>query len=122
MSMTFRQISEAGDWQFGQGRGSYFTRENAIAANVKTSLLFFLNDYFAAMTFGIDWWNLLGSKNPAAKNNILLETRRMLASCYGVARINSVEAVMDNANRRLTIYYNEDSVFSQSIVGSVQTP
>lgn len=122
MSMTFRQITASGDWCWGQGRGSYFTREKAIAANIRTSLLFFLNDYFAAMTFGIDWWNLLGAKNPAAKANILLETRRMLASCEGVVRINSVEAVMDDATRDFTIYYNIDSIYSRGIVGAVQAP
>lgn len=122
MSMTFRQISTAGDWQFGQGRGSYFTREKAIAANIRTSMLFFLNDYFAAMNFGIDWWNLLGAKNPTARNNILLETRRMLASCEGVVRINSVEAVMDDVTRDFTVYYNVDSIYSRGIVGAVQAP
>jgi len=120
--MTFRQISQVGDWQFGQGRSSYFTREKAIAANIRTSLLFFLNDYFAAMNFGIDWWNLLGSKGPTAEANILLETRRMLASCYGVVRINSVTAVLDTPHRSFTIYYNVDSLFTRNIVGSVQTP
>jgi hypothetical protein len=122
MSMTFRAINQSGDWAFGQGLGSYFTRQQAIAANVRTSLLFFLNDYFAALNFGIDWWNLLGAKQPLAQANILLETRKMLASCEGVARINSVETMVDSANRSIRIFYNVDSVLSQSIVGSVQVP
>lgn len=118
--MIFRAINNSGDWVFGQGRGSYFTKQLAIAANIKTSLLFFLNDYFAAMTFGIDWWNILGGKNPAARNNVILETRRMLASCEGVVRINSVEVLMDDNTRAVQIFYNIDSVWSRSIVGSVQ--
>jgi len=120
--MIFRGITASGDWTFGEGRGSYFTKQKAIAANIRTSLLFYLNDCFFAMNFGIDWWNLLGAKNPAAANNIVLETRKMLASCEGVVRINSVEVEIDAEARNITINYNVDSIYSRNIVGQVTTP
>lgn len=118
----FRGISASNDWQFGQGVGSYFKRDKAIAADLKTALLFFLNDCFFAMTTGIDWWNLLGAKNPTAKNNILLQTRKTILSREGVVRINSVDAIIDSANRRVTINYNIDTIYSRNITGSVTTP
>lgn len=119
---TFRGITGANDWTFGQGVNTYFTREKAVAADIKTALLFFLNDCFFAMTTGIDWWNLLGSKNPAAKNNILLQTRQTIISREGVVRINSVEARIDAARRRITINYNIDTVFSRNVTGTISTP
>lgn len=120
--MIFRAINNSGDWQFGSGKGSYFTQLDAVMANVKTSLLFFLNDYFAAMDFGIDWWNLLGTKQPLAEQNILLQTRAMLASCEGVTRINSVEATVDSANRVITIHFSVDTLYSRNTVDSIQVP
>lgn len=120
--MVFREISAYNDWSFGQGRNSYLTKERAIAANIKTRLLFFLNDCFFAMSTGIDWWNLLGTKNPAAQNNILIQTRQVIASSEGVVKINSVEVNFDSASRNLTIKYNIDSVFSRNVTGSVTLP
>jgi hypothetical protein len=119
---SFRAISAYNDWAFGQGRGSYFRDQAAIMADIKTSLLFFLNDFFAAMNVGVDWWNLLGGKNPAAQNGILLQTRQAIIGVEGVVRINSVVTQMDAVSRRLTLIYNVDTVLSRSVVGSVTTP
>lgn len=122
MSMTFRAISADNDWKFGQGAGSYFKNQEAIAANVKTSLLFFLNDCFFAMTTGIDWWNLLGAKNPAAEQNILLNTRKVIANCYGVTKIASVRVAFDSLSRSLQVFYTVDTIFSRNVTGFVQLP
>lgn len=122
MIQPFRGVTAANDWTFGQGRGSYFRDQQAIAADVKTSLLFFLNDCFFAMNTGVDWWNLLGAKNPTAQNNILLQTRTAILGVNGVVRINSVDSRVDAATRRVTINYNLDSVFTRRVAGSVSTP
>ena len=122
MSMTFRAISADNDWNFGQGAGSYLKNQEAIAANVKTSLLFFLNDCFFAMTTGIDWWNLLGAKNPVAEQNILLNTRKVIANCYGVTKIASVRVAFDSFTRSLQVFYTVDTIFSRNVTGFVQLP
>ena len=118
----FRGITANGDWTFGAGRGSYFRDRAAIAADIKTSLLFFLNDCFFAMNMGVDWWNLLGQKNPAAQNNILLQTRTAILGVNGVVRINSVDSRVDPVSRKITINYVIDTVFSRRVSGSVSTP
>lgn len=120
--MLFREIAATNDWAFGQGKGSYFTREKAIGANIKTRLLFFLNDCFFAMSTGIDWWNLLGTKNPAALNNILIATRQVIASSEGVVKINSVTVDYNSVARSVTISYNIDSIYSRGVTGTVTTP
>ena len=122
MPQPFRGITAANDWTFGQGRNSYFTKEQAIAADIKTSLLFFLNDCWFSMTTGIDWWNLLASKGEVAKQNILLQARLAIIQREGVVRINSVEAVTDSAQRRLTIKFNVDTIYSRNLTGYAQLP
>ena len=120
MPQPFRGITEARDWTFGQGRNSYFTREQAIAADIKTSLYFFLSDCFFAMSTGIDWWNLLASKGEVAKQNILLQARQAIIQREGVVRINSVDAVVDSARRRITLKFNVDTIYSRNLSGYAQ--
>lgn len=119
---TFRGITGSGDWMFGLGRGSYFKDNAAIAADIRTSLLFFLNDCFFAMDTGVDWWNLLGSKGDAAKAAILVQTRAAISSREGVVRINSVDAEIDARARNLILRYSVDTVFSRNVTGSVSLP
>jgi len=118
--VIIRALTATGDWQFGRGIQDYLRNEQAIALNVKTRLRSFLNDNFWATDFGIDWWNLLGQKNPAAQTGVLLACREMLANSYGVVRINSVAATTEPVTRKLTITYNIDTVFSRSVTGTIQ--
>lgn len=120
--MIFRALDANGDWQYGQGIQSFLTAENAIALNIQTALYCFLNDAFWAMDFGVDWWNLLGAKGANAQQNIILQTRAIIANCYGVVKINSVFASLDSATRKLRLSYNIDTNYSQSQSGSVLLP
>lgn len=117
--MTFRAITGDNDWTFGRGIGSYLTANDAIIADVKTSLQFFLNDCYFAMSTGIDWWNLLGAKNPAARNNIILQCRQAIAQRQGVVRINSVSAVTDAETRKLRVVFNIDTIYSANVSSQV---
>jgi hypothetical protein len=120
--MIFRAITGDNDWTFGRGIGSYFTANDAIMADVKTALQFFLNDCFFAMDTGIDWWNLLGAKNPAARNNIILRCRETIIKREGVLRVNKVTASVDPTTRKLLVEYNIDTIYTQSVTSSVQLP
>jgi len=122
MPQPFRGITAVNDWTFGKGRNSYFTKQQAISADIKTSLLFFLNDCFFAMSTGIDWWNLLASKGELAKQNILLQARQTIIQREGVVRINSVDALVDSAQRRLTLKFNIDTIYSRNVSDFVQLP
>lgn len=120
--MTFRAITGDNDWTFGRGTGSYFTANDAIMADVKTALQFFLNDCYFAMNTGIDWWNLLGAKNPAARNNIILRCREVIAQREGVVRINQITSTTDATTRRLLVEYNIDTIYTVSVSSQVQLP
>lgn len=119
MSSPFRGLDANGDWSFGYGKQSYFVRSQAIVADIGTSLKMFLNDCFFAMDTGIDWWNLLGAKNPTAQNEIIMQCRRMIAQVDGVVRINSVDAVFNSTSRSLSVTYNIDTVYSQNVLGNI---
>jgi hypothetical protein len=117
--MKFRGITETNDWTFGAGVQSYFTDSQAIGANVKTRLQTFLGECFFALNLGVDWWNLLGTKNPIAQQNIILQCRSVIAQSYGVTRINTVTPVFDSTTRSLTVSYDIDTIFTRNQTGSV---
>lgn len=117
--MFIRSLDVAGDWNWGQNLQSFNFAEKAIEEDVYTRLLSFLNDCFWALDFGIDWWNLLGGKNPAAQAQILVQTRQMIISGFGIARIESVNAVINSKTRNLIVSYLIDTIYSTSIKGAV---
>lgn len=56
------------DWNFGNGQSDYLTGNDEVAQNIKTRLLSFLGNCFFEINAGIDWFNLIGSKNTIALN------------------------------------------------------
>jgi len=106
-----------GDWQAGQGFGSYATAENAINLDIRTALQCFLGDWFADLTFGIDWVTYLG--NRGTENAILLAVRQMLSSRYGVVVVNALSASLNSLTRSLTLVYNVTTIFSKTVLDSV---
>ena len=120
--MIFRGIDGTGDWQFGNGVGSYFTNAAAINANIRTALMVFLGECFFNLNAGVDWWNLLGGKNPAAQAGIILQCRTIISASYGVVRINSVTPQLNTRTRRLTVTYDINTIFTRNLTGSVNLP
>ncbi len=113
--MSVRAIDKVtGDWTWGQGRQCYLTGPAEINQDCATALKVFLGEWFADTTFGVDWWHLIGGRDP---NAIVLQCRKVLAARPGVTRINSVSAAL--VNRRLTVAYNVSTTYSLSAVNSV---
>ena len=114
-----RGVDNQGDWLFGFGLSSYKYFQDEIVQDVETRLQCFLNDCFWNLGFGVDWWNLIGGKNPAAEQNIILQCRTLIIGAFGVVAINSVDAVMNANTRRLSVTYDINTIFSQAVKGTV---
>lgn len=113
--MAFRNLSGNGDWVFGSGKNSYVTENQEIGLNIKTRVLSFLGDCFFATEEGINWWNLLEIGKQEQLENSVQETIKNTA---GVTAINSVNVVM-GANRKITITYDVQTIYSESYSGEI---
>lgn len=114
MIPTIRALDVNGDFVFGQGLGSYATGQAAIIQDLQTSLLFFQNDCFWNTVFGVDWWNLLSQLGARkAQNTVLLQVRNVIAQTAGVVSIDSVDAILDSATRKLAIIYRITTIYGQ---------
>ena len=116
--MIIRALDQNRDWAFGAGRQSYLTGAAAVAEDIETKLLSWLNDTFWNMSWGVDWRNLLGGAGPNVRAAIITQCRLMILKCPEVVRINSVEANLDS-NRKLFVTFSVDTIFSRAITGSV---
>lgn len=108
--MIFRSLDGEGDWNFGKGKESYLTDNNAIAMNIQTRLLSFFRDCWFDPDAGIDWLRLLGSKS--TEQEIILNIRGTILQSYGVNRVNSI--ALQHSGRSVIISYDIDTLFTQN--------
>lgn len=113
--MSFRNLDENHDWVYGSGRNDYITGSQEIAINIETRLLSFLGDCFFSIDEGIDWFNLLDYRY---QNNLELKVQEVIKNTPGVVGINSID-VLTGANRKLTIQYDIQNIFSSSYKGEI---
>lgn len=107
--MIVRGIDTDGDWMFGKGRNDYLKNNAAVAQNIKTRLQSFLGDCFFALNAGLDWFNLLGSKNQLALS---------LAVSSSILNTRDVTAIVNltfdlSANRAATLHYSVETVYGR---------
>ena len=61
--VAIRALDTNNDWEFGSGRQSYKTEQEAISLVIKTRLREWKFDCFFANNSGVDWKNRLSKKN-----------------------------------------------------------
>jgi len=107
--MRVRALDANGDWTFGKGQNDYKFGRDAAAQAIGTRLKSFTGDCFFDIGAGIDWWNLLGSKNRLA---LELAISNSILNTPGVTRIvpNTFSSTLD-ADRNLSVSCQVDTVF-----------
>lgn len=103
-----RALDASHDWTFGKGRNNYLRNNAAIVQAIDTNLLSFLGDCFFAIGFGIDWFNLLGSKEQLALN---LAVSAQILNTPGVTALLQL-SIDRNAARALTIQYVVTTIYT----------
>lgn len=111
--MKIRALDSNGDWMFGQGKGSYLAGVEATIEDIDTALHILLGEAFWAMTFGVDWFNLIGGEAPIAQQNIILQCRQVIISRENVTKINSVNVTFTDYRRSLRVVYDISTVFGR---------
>lgn len=109
--MIIRALDTEGDWTFGKGKNDYKSGNAAIGQNVETRLKSFLGDCFFALDAGIDWFNLLGSKNQVG---LELAVRSVILNTALVTGIKSLSVSLDS-RRRIAMTYVITTVYTELI-------
>lgn len=106
--MKVRALDSTGDFEFGKGFNNYKQDQDAIAQILQTRLQSFLGDCFFNSQAGIDWFNLLGSKNQLALNLAISSTILNTQNVTGIKQL----FVELNADRVFTVSYKVQTVYS----------
>ena len=114
--MKIRKIDDTGDWTFGTGKEDYIPEDSAIAQNIETRLLSWINDCFFGLQEGIDWAEYF---DKGQENNMIQAIKTVILASYGVIAVNSITA-STNAARKITINYNIDTIFSQAFKAIIE--
>lgn len=109
--MIIRDLDTNHDWLFGQGKSNFLSGEPAIALNIETRILSWLNDCFFDLGAGIDWLNVLGSKGQ--ENMLNINLRRIILQSYGVTGIVNLYITL-NENRQFMASYTINTIYSQN--------
>lgn len=107
MSTRIRALDSNKDWTFGQGQNNYRLNLDAVAQDIYSNLNSFLNDCFFATTSGIDWFNLLGSKNQQALNLAISTTILNTSGVTGQLQFSTNL----NTNRLFTVSYQVQTIY-----------
>lgn len=109
--MKFRGLDSNGDWQFGQGLGSYAKEADALALNIQTRILSWLGNCFFDLQKGVDWKNRL---DKGQRDALIIELNTILMQTDGVIKINSLDVTMDSATRSLSVKYDVQTIYTKS--------
>lgn len=106
--MRVRALDVDHDWTFGKGRNNYLRDQKAIEQNIQTRLMSFLGDCFFDIGAGIDWFNLLGSKNVIGLRTSI---QTIIINTFGVTQLVQLSFNLDS-NRNLNIIYAVTTIFT----------
>lgn len=106
--MRVRALNSSHDWLFGKGQNDYFVNNFAVIQNINTRLNCFIGDCFFDQGAGIDWLNLLGSKNQAALNLAISTVILNTPEVTGLLQLSSGL----NTQRKFTVNYQVQTAYS----------
>lgn len=108
--MIVRALDSNHDLTFGAGKSNYLSNNAAVAQNINTRLGSFLGNCFFDLGAGIDWFNLLGSKNQTA---LQLAISTVILNTPQVTSLIKLSTNV-SAQRQFSVTYKVQTVYSSA--------
>lgn len=105
-----RGLDSNGDWIFGTGINAYVTGNAEVALNIQTRLSCFLGDCFFDATMGVNWFNLLGTKQQVA---LQLAVAAVILNSPNVTGGLQLSVTYNAQTRNVSIVYQVQTIYSQ---------
>lgn len=109
--MLFRSLDSNWDWNFGGGVSDYSDETMAIAYDVKSKILSWYGDCFFDAEAGIDWKNILGTKDQ--KEVLDLNVKRIVSDEEGITEVTFFDSSIDNRKYNCTIRFK--TIYNETI-------
>ena len=105
---SVRALDSNHDWTFGRGLSNYVRDQASVEQDLNTRLNSFLGDCFFDIAAGIDWFNLLGTKNTLGMD---LALKTLILNTDSVTGLIELSFTIDN-NRKLTATYTVSTTYT----------
>lgn len=109
--MKFRALDGNWDWKLGKGTGSYSGDSQAIAYDVKSKILSWVGDCFFDVQAGIDWKNILGSKDQ--KSQLDDAIKKIIVEEYGIIELSFFESEISDRTYHCTVRFK--TIYNETI-------
>lgn len=113
--MIIRNLDSNGDITFGSGTQNYLTGQQAIALNIKTRILSFLNNCVWDMASGIDWFSFLTT--PANAVQLQLVIKATILQSNGVISVNDVS--ISQNGRQVNLTYSVNTIYTTNFTAVI---
>lgn len=114
--MRCRALDDSGDWTFGKGQNDYYRNQLAVAQMIQTRLSEILGDCFFDEGSGIDWFNLIGSKDQLT---LELSISTVILNTDGVTGLLNLRTRL--VGRQFIVEYLVQTVYSRRPLSSIFT-
>ena len=114
--MRFRGIDSDGDWQLGQGVGSYAKEEDALALDIAARIRSRKGNCFFAPDDGVDYTNLL---EKGREQDFINGMSNAVMQTEGVVKINSLTTDLDKDTRAISMTYDIQTIYSRSFTATI---
>ena len=109
--MKTRAVDSNWDWLFGKSLQDYAEDSLSIAYSVKMKILSWYKDCFFAMEDGIDWKNIIGSKN--GKTIADTSIKEIIQTEDGVLELTYFDSYMEDRVYRAMIRFK--TIYGETI-------
>jgi len=118
VATTTFALDADGNRDYSGGKLNLLTGTDAIVQGVRSRLRFFLGEWFADESIGVDYHGLILVKNP---NLTLIQAhlRKQIASAPGITAVLSVTLERDSATREATVTWVATTVEDETITDVV---
>lgn len=114
--MRVSGLDENGDWRFGKSKAQYLTNGDCVRQNVITRIKSFVNDWFADISHGVDWFNLLGKRKNETK--ILRAIEKIVLETPGVSTIDLLRLQSLSKDRVASIELQFTTIYGKAFAES----
>ena len=113
--MIIRAVDINNDWLYGTGLNNYASGNAAVAFLINYRLRCFLADCYFDQADGMDWFNLLGSKD---LTQLSLAVRARILNTANVVGIQKISITVDRVSRAVVFEYTVTTTYS-AVTGTV---
>lgn len=108
--MIVRALDQDKDWTFGTSLNNYLRNKDAVIQNIATNLNSFFGDCFFDQQKGLNWFNLLGTKDQTSLN---LAITTAILNTDQVISLSQLSVFLDEITRNLRVTFTVQTTYGQ---------